>query len=149
MSNGWNVDKETKLAAPYSLETSIKANSLDLTLILYPGEVFVPYLTGGVIVKEYVWQYRDAKTSFTSAPETETPAPNVGLGLGVRLNRQFSLKLLFTASPSEYAQPGEPAQAVWDQGFTSGNKLQNIGQYQAPKSLYQPNIVVLFKERLR
>ncbi len=85
--------------------TNLAANSVDLTVILYYGELFVPYIMGGAIKKEYVtsFTFEDGQTVSSRTPLPV--APNAGVGLGIRINRDFSLKLSYTVSPG-YAQDG-------------------------------------------
>jgi hypothetical protein len=104
----------------YRTTSRVIGNSVDLQLVLYKGDVFVPFVVGGVIHKQ---------TSITTEKEGQGPqttkgqslGPQAGAGLGVRLNRQFSLKLSYLISPGQTRLPGEEkATNVWDKKVTFG-----------------------------
>jgi hypothetical protein len=79
--------------------TNLVANSLDLTIILYYGELFVPYIMGGVIKKDYITEFTAEDGSKAKSPSSFPLVPNAGVGLGIRINKDFSLKLSYTVSP--------------------------------------------------
>jgi hypothetical protein len=78
--------------------TNMAANSLDLTIILYYGELFVPYIMAGVIKKASVTDYIFEDGEKISSKRAEPLGPNAGVGLGIRLNKDFSLKLSYSVS---------------------------------------------------
>jgi hypothetical protein len=102
---GWAEDKGAASGYAYSrTRQHLRANSVDLTLILYYGELFVPYLMAGAIKKQYVTEFSVATdvdgAESRSSSSLELPVlPNFGAGLGIRLNREFSLKLSYSVSP--------------------------------------------------
>ncbi|MEZ4741347.1 MAG: hypothetical protein R3B45_02690 [Bdellovibrionota bacterium] len=79
--------------------TLLKAYSADFILILYYGEVFVPYLITGIIAKEYYLESvgPDGESVVTKTPTM--PSWNAGIGVSLPINRTFSLKLSWTVSP--------------------------------------------------
>ena len=81
----------------YKQTTSAVANSLDLTLVLYGGDVFVPYILGGAVMKTYKIVESYGTISNESAPQT-IYGPNCGLGLNIQLHRDLSLNLRYTVS---------------------------------------------------
>lgn len=93
---GYTYDASQKAYVYSETLTSTQANSLDLTLILYAGEIFTPYVKAGAVIKKYTIMYdqnEDTKTTF--------PAPlgaQAGLGLSIKLNQKFSLNLSTTHS---------------------------------------------------
>lgn len=75
------------------------ANSVDFTIILYYGRIFIPFLKIGVVKKDYlIVAAQDEKESITNSISIP-PVPNGGIGVGIRINRNFSLKLSYTVSP--------------------------------------------------
>ena len=79
--------------------TNLSANSLDLTIILYYGELFVPYIMAGAIKKEYITEFTAESGEKIVSPTSLPPVPNAGVGVGIRINKDFSLKLSYTVSP--------------------------------------------------
>ena len=102
------------------------SNSLDFTVILYYGRIFVPYLQLGAVKKEYVIESTIGTLDTEKERYPLPPVPNAGVGLGIRLNRNFSLKLSFSVSPGiKKTHPMHEAEAVWDT-FTSIGITYNI-----------------------
>lgn len=104
----------------YTTQSRVIGNSADLQLILYKGDVVVPFVIGGVIHKQ---------TTMTTTREGEAPTvlkgasfgPQAGAGLGFRLSRQFSFKVTYIVSPGEKRKPfEEKATTVWDPKVTFG-----------------------------
>ena len=110
-------DKETYL---YSEETTKNtANSIDLTIILYMGKVFVPYLQLGIVKKNYLIQSQAGNAEPVETAYSIPPVPNAGFGLGIRLNQNFSLKLSTTFSPGvQQKTPDAEPQGILD-NYTS------------------------------
>lgn len=76
------------------------ANSLDLTIVLYYGEIFVPYIQIGLVKKEYrITSFLDDEEGSVTNFVSMRPVPNGGIGIGVRLDQNFSLKFSYTVSP--------------------------------------------------
>ena len=105
--------------------THIVSNSLDLTLILYEGQVFLPYLTLGAVVKNYRFDTQEEGQASELRKGSVGPVPNVGGGIGFRLNKDFTLKFAFTASPGLAQKPGEEkATSTWDRNTSVGLTYQ-------------------------
>lgn len=105
--------------------THVVSNSLDLTLILYEGQIFLPYLTIGGVVKNYRFDTEEAGQSPKSIKGSVGPVPNVGAGIGFRLNKEFTLKFSFTASPGLTQKPGETEpKGAWDKNTSIGLTYQ-------------------------
>lgn len=103
-----------------SQKTIVTSNSIDLTLIIYYGKLFVPYIQGGFIIKEYKVIDTIAGISSTATIQGE-PVPNAGAGLNIMLNRNFSLKLSYNVSPGyKISDPAnqDDRESVWD-SYTS------------------------------
>lgn len=77
--------------------TDVVSNSIDLTVVLYPGQIS-PFVFGGVARRDY---YTEVRYPFSeSKGQTTLPAvPNYGVGFAVQLNRNFSLKITHTFTP--------------------------------------------------
>lgn len=94
-------------------QTKVVSNSIDLNIILYAGDLFIPYLSAGAVVKAY-------SSAFSSIDGTESasitlpPVPNLGGGVGMRLSRSFSLKLSYTVSPGVRQEPGGIQEGILD-----------------------------------
>jgi len=79
--------------------TRLSANSVDFTVILFYGEIFVPYVMTGLIMKNYLVESIAPAGERTVTPISLPAVPNAGFGVGLRINRNFSLKLSYTVSP--------------------------------------------------
>jgi hypothetical protein len=119
-------DKEKEEYVKLDAKTHVVANSVDLTLILYDGDVFVPYIKGGLIRKSY--KFEVTKGTDTEKADFVIPVTyNLGAGVGLRLNRQFTLKLGYMVSPGIQREPGQPveeAKTVLDKKSTIGLTYQ-------------------------
>ncbi len=105
--------------------TKIIDNSIGLTLILYAGEIFMPYITGGGIMKTYTFESQEESGNREVRTGQTPPVPNVGAGLGIKLNREFMLKLTYQASPGQVQRPGDAEpRGVWDKKTTVGLSYQ-------------------------
>lgn len=111
----------------YSKETTlVYANSLDLTIILFYGEVFVPYVQVGVVRKDFTITSSINQSPAQTAQGTIPLVPNGGLGMGIRLNQNFSLKLSYSLSPGvRQTHPSLEGEPVWD-SYTSIGVTYNI-----------------------
>ncbi len=90
--------------AEYYSKTNETTNSLDLTLVLYHGQIITPYIFVGMASKSYmVSSVTDGVGR--SAPFIPPPTPTSGAGFGLRINRQFSIKFSHTLTPSYIIDP--------------------------------------------
>lgn len=97
--------------------THVVANSVDLSVILYNGDIFVPFIQGGLVRKDYDYEVTkedDTGQIITDVGQaTQGPVPSLGAGVGIKLNRSFSLKLSYVGSPGYVTMPdGELASKV-------------------------------------
>jgi hypothetical protein len=95
----------------------VVSNSVDLTVILYAGDVFVPFVSAGGVRKLYINKVivdRSGAVETDSSKQWGPIQPNLGVGLGIRLNQRFSLKLSYTVSPATTQMPGQEARAILD-----------------------------------
>ena len=115
-SNNYGYKASTSDPSTYTeflSQTKVVSNSIDLNIILYAGDLFIPYLSAGAVVKAY-------SSAFSSVDGTESaaitlpPVPNLGGGVGVRLSRSFSLKLSYTVSPGVRQEPGGIQEGILD-----------------------------------
>ncbi len=107
-------------------KTHTIANSLDLTLILYYGDIFVPFVKMGIIKKRYLITYINDSTGQSQTNSFALPpVPNAGVGLGIRLNTNFSLNLTYIVSPGiRQTYPDEDPQSVLDSSLSIGLSYQ-------------------------
>jgi|SRR5690606_29635769 len=91
----------------YSSRTHAWANSIDFTFILYEGDIVVPYLKAGLIWKTYMIEEKEAGIVTREGYRNRGPGDNLGAGIGFKLNKDFTLKFLYTTSPGYQAVPGE------------------------------------------
>ncbi len=84
--------------------TSIYTHSFDTTMYLFPSQVVIPYVFGGVAFKKYnlYFLYDDQESGFS------TPLPpgfEYGFGCAIRLSQKFMLKGMMGFTPSFYKDP--------------------------------------------
>jgi opacity protein-like surface antigen len=114
---GYDQNEDKKGYTPVDDYTRLSANSLDTTLFLYKGEVFIPFAKAGFILKSYDFKTLDTSTSdsedradYAYAHDSDTlPTWQAGAGLAIRLNKQLSLRLSHMVSPGIELQPGQDA----------------------------------------
>ncbi|MBP9709168.1 MAG: hypothetical protein KBD78_16150 [Oligoflexales bacterium] len=81
----------------YENKTVLSAYSSDVTFIIYPGDVFVPFIFFGGVVKEYSIKYVQGQ----NIAEDDLYMPldgQGGIGMSIKLNQSFSLKITTTYS---------------------------------------------------
>lgn len=89
-------------------QTDVASNSLDLTLILFYGDLLVPYIQAGAIVKDYYVKEQSGGITYILDPGESPPQPSAGAGLNIVLTKQFNLKLSYDVSPGyKIASPSE------------------------------------------
>lgn len=112
-TSGWNYAEDTKIYTAFVSKSHVVSHSVDLTIILYAGEVFMPYVFAGIGVKSYDIENKEEGKA-TERTRVTIPNPNGGGGLSIRLNQQFSLKLSHTVSPGIRQLPGKEAESTTD-----------------------------------
>lgn len=125
-SEGWEQvtaqEGQTPEFSPVYNRSHVYSNSLDASIILYQGVQFTPYLIGGGVLKNYVYdQHReneDVKVKIRKKISTKKPVPNIGAGISMRISREFSLKLTYVASPGYEQKPNGDIKNVWDKYTT-------------------------------
>jgi hypothetical protein len=120
---GYYLNESTK-SYDYSEEKTVSiANSIDLTIILYDGTLFVPYIQIGFVKKHYTIKQSVNNGATEKESYSFPPAPNGGIGLSIRLNRNFSLDLSYTISPSiKQKEPSMKAESAIDSYSSIGVK---------------------------
>lgn len=105
--------------------TVITERGSGFTLILWAGEIFMPYVTVGGVVKNYTFT---TQVNDGTAEERKGQTPvsvSLGGGLVCRLNRDFSLKMNAQISPGVTMSPGDPTpRMTWDKKNTFGLTYQ-------------------------
>ncbi len=104
--------------------TRVIGNSVDLQVVLYEGVVLVPYIMMGGIIKTYEFRIIENGEESGQDPIPMGPLPNLGAGLGIRLNRAFTLKLSYLTSPGVTQTRGEEPRQAWDRKVTLGLTYQ-------------------------
>ena len=104
--------------------TRVIGNSVDLQIVLYEGTVFVPYAMLGAIVKTYEMRVIENGIESGQAPVPMGPLPNLGAGVGIRLNKDFTLKVSYITSPGVSQERGEEPRSTWDKKLTVGITYQ-------------------------
>jgi hypothetical protein len=113
---GYKLNPDNQAYGFYEQRINSVANSLDFILILYYGETFVPYVQLGAVKKDYLVKNigpveADNTTQIYSLPIV----PSAGIGLGIKMSTNFSLKLSYTVSPGiKQTQPDQPPVSVLD-----------------------------------
>lgn len=109
----------------YESKTHVVANSIDLTVILYDGQVFVPFVMAGAVIKTYSSQTKkEGEDDTIVEPTVVGPVPNIGGGIGIKLNKEFTLKLTYQASPGVVLLPDGTNRRVWDKDTSVGLSYQ-------------------------
>jgi hypothetical protein len=107
-------------------------HSIGATIILYDGQVFMPFLLGGIIdkfvtVEGTQYSYANGGAQLVPVPphtSSSGPEPYGGGGLGIRLNRDFMLKFSYQVSKAVSQVPGEPPKGKLDARSTVGLTYQ-------------------------
>lgn len=96
------------------------ANSLELTIVLYAGRIFTPFTQIGLVKKDYhVTSYVEETKEVVKNRYSQPIVPNAGLGLGIRLDENFSLNLSYSVSPGvKQLDPQDEPKGVLD-SYTS------------------------------
>lgn len=117
------VDAATKkiLLKYYREDLQVNSHSLDLTIVLYNGQVFMPYIFGGAMYKQMIGQIVDGE-EVSEMPTDWLPVPNGGAGFGLMLNRDFSLKCFYEVSPGYLRSVSDPnkVERILDTYWTVG-----------------------------
>lgn len=112
-TTGYQLKEATNQYVYFESLSHVKSNSVDLTLILYAGEIITPFIFAGVTVKQYSTDMQEADGTHEHM-ELTYPGPQGGAGLGIRLNQKFSLKITYTMSPGVTQLPGALAESTID-----------------------------------
>ena len=115
------VDNGETKYTDYSERSMFTMKSVDLTIILYQGDVFIPYIFGGVARIEsktkIVYAEKEPENNESVAPIV----PTGGAGFGLRLNKQFTLKFSNRWMPGvQQTAPDGKQEAVVDSQMQVG-----------------------------
>ncbi len=116
-------DKTKKIY--YKIDNRIKMGitSLNLFIILYNGEVFTPYVFGGVARIQYDIHKEIDGSVFDDS--FYIPSPTGGLGMAFRLSQRFSIKFTYTMRQGIlYSDPNDKLTAARTIDFTLEGGLQ-------------------------
>lgn len=91
------------------------SQSVDLTIVLYAGDVFMPYIFGGAGKKTYeIVNQMEGQEEEHYKPDVPPFVPNGGFGLGMRISQKFSVKFSQTYTPGVKALPGMAPESTLD-----------------------------------
>ena len=85
----------------------VTSQSVDFTVVLYAGEIFMPYVFVGVVNKRYEIDNQIEGQPVERLRLPMPASPNGGAGMGIRLNQKFSLKMSYTMSQGFKQLPGQ------------------------------------------
>jgi Outer membrane protein beta-barrel domain len=112
-TTGYHIKSTSDQYTYFKSRSHITSNGVDLTLVLYNGEVITPFVFLGVTQKHYVVSTTEDDGT-TDTMDLTQPGPEGGVGLGIRLSEKFSLKLTYTMSTGSSQLPGYAAQGATD-----------------------------------
>lgn len=112
-TTGYELKEATNQYVYFRSRSHIIANAVDLTLILYAGDIVTPFVFGGISVKNYNTEMVQADGTREKLHLT-LPGPQGGAGLSIRLNQKFSLKLTYTVSDGVKQIPGSEGERTID-----------------------------------
>jgi hypothetical protein len=112
-TTGYQLKEASKEYVFFQSLSHVTSNAVDLTLILYAGEIVTPFIFAGVNVKHYSTDNRESDGTYEHL-DLVYPGPQGGAGLGIRLNQKFSLKVTYTMSPGVTQIPGQAANQTLD-----------------------------------
>lgn len=92
----------------------VVSQSVDLTIVLYAGDVFMPYIFVGAGTKNYDILNQTENKEDEHIKASVPVSPNAGAGLGIRLSQRFSLKFSYTVSQGIKQLPGQLAEPTLD-----------------------------------
>lgn len=112
-AKGWVEDEDTSNYYIYDSRSIMTSSGIDLTLILYAGEVFTPYILAGGAMKSYdIETYQENKGRKKNVGKI--PSPTGGAGLSIRIGKQFSLTLSQHYSVGIKEVPGQESESAID-----------------------------------
>jgi len=117
---GYEQDEDTKEIQYSETKMNLSSYSLDLSIILYPGDVFVPYVFGGLVIKNL-----SSRKEFPNSPPIIRDGKGIpdwqgGAGVGLRFSERFTLKYSRTWTPGTKLLKDGTAQRVTDYYQTFG-----------------------------
>lgn len=113
-TTGYNEKDDGADYSEYSSQTQVMANSMDLTLVLYNGMVFMPFVKGGLIWKSFAFEMKQGDEVEKASIGPLGPLYNLGAGVGIRISRSYTLKLNYMVSPGRKKEPGKDPKRVLD-----------------------------------
>lgn len=110
---GYQQIEGTNIFVQFKTLSHVTTNALDLTLVLYGGEIVTPFVFAGLAVKHYVIDTVQAgqEPQHVAMPHY---GPQGGAGLSIRMSQKFSFKLTYTLTDGVKQYPGESAEQTVD-----------------------------------
>jgi hypothetical protein len=110
---GYQQIDGTNIFVQFKTLSHVTTNALDLTLILYGGEIVTPFIFAGLAVKNYVIDFVQAGQDPQRVSKPHY-GPQGGAGLAIRMSQKFSFKLTYTLTDGVKQYPGESAEQTLD-----------------------------------
>lgn len=110
-SEGYTQEKEAAdgtpgAYTPYTSSSHITSHMVDLTVLLYAGETFTPYIFAGYGKKFYRTESKEGDEA-TKVNIGSYPTPGGGAGLAIKMTQRFSLKLSHSLSLGVKQRPNK------------------------------------------
>ncbi len=124
--DGWEAQTngtETSLV-PIDKYYKEYSNAIDLTVVLYQGQIFTPFIFGGGVCKRFRINNKVGDQHDAYSDKSECPLPNGGFGLAINLNQNFSLRFSRT-----YSAAGITVQQQEDGSFLPKRAIDVYSQY--------------------
>ena len=112
-TTGYHLKEATNQYVYFQSRSHVVSNGIDLTLVLYSGEIITPFIFAGYALKQYTTDMQEADGT-TEHMYLPMPSPEGGAGISIKLNQKFSLKVTYTMSQGITQLPGGQAQSVLD-----------------------------------
>ena len=112
-TTGYHLKEATNQYVYFQSRLHVVSNGVDLTLVLYGGEIITPFIFAGYALKQYTTDMQEADGT-TEHMYLPLPSPEGGAGMAIKLNQKFSLKITYTMSQGVTQLPGGEAQPVID-----------------------------------
>jgi len=110
---GWVKEEDQEVYYTYSSKSLMMSHAVDLTVVLYGGDVFTPYIFGGPARKSYDIETRQENKGI-QRDKGSYMSPTGGVGLAIRIAQKFQLKLSQTYSMGAKIYPDQTGESTID-----------------------------------
>lgn len=116
--NGYKSNEAETLFIPYNLDVNTESYAANLTLIPFHYRV-TPFIFGGF--GYYIIKKTEVVNGVSDSNTEPLFGPQGGVGLGIRLSRDFSFKITHTISPGRVKTPANK------EGISKNNAVTQMG----------------------